>query len=113
MDQKFVSGLGNIYVNESLFRSKIHPLRSCQKLNKQDIKNLVSNIKKVLTSSILKGGSSIENFKDIYGNNGNFQQSFYVYDRENEKCSRTLCQGKIKRFIVSSRSCYCCDTCQK
>ena len=63
MDQTFVSGLGNIYVNEVLFMSKINPLRICNSLNKKEIKNLILNIKKILRFSISKGGSSIKDFK--------------------------------------------------
>jgi len=59
MDQTFVSGLGNIYVNEALFMSKIRPSRMCNSLNKNEIKNLILNIKKILRFSISKGGSSI------------------------------------------------------
>ena len=62
MDQTFVSGLGNIYVNEALFMSKIKPLRICNSLNKNEIKNLIFNIKKILKFAISKGGSSIKRF---------------------------------------------------
>jgi len=112
MDQTFVSGLGNIYVNEVLFKSKIYPLRSCAKLNKNEIRILILNIKKILKNSILKGGSSIKDFKDTYGKNGKFQQFFQVYGRENKNCSRISCKGKIKKFFISSRSSFYCENCQ-
>jgi len=76
MDQTFVSGLGNIYVNEALFMSKIKPLRACNSLSENEIKNLILNIKKILTLSILKGGSSIRNFENTLGKSGSFQQFF-------------------------------------
>ena len=112
MDQTFVSGLGNIYVNEALFMSKVHPLRSCNSLNKQEIKNLILNIKKILILSISKGGSSIKNFKNTLGKSGNFQQFFRVYMRENKNCSRISCKGKIKKIQISNRSSFYCNKCQ-
>ena len=62
MDQTFVAGLGNIYVNEVLFLSKIHPQKLCNKLSSKDINNLINSIKKVLKQSIKLGGSSIKNY---------------------------------------------------
>ena len=76
MDQTFVSGLGNIYVNEVLYMSKINPLRNCSTLNTNDIKNLIYNIRKVLKFSISKGGASIKDFKNAVGETGSFQQFF-------------------------------------
>ena len=112
MDQTFVSGLGNIYVNEALFMSKIHPLRTCKSLNKNEIKNLILNIKKVLALSISKGGSSIKNFKNIFGKSGDFQQFFKVYGQENKNCSRISCSGKIQKIQISNRSSFYCNECQ-
>ena len=112
MDQTFLSGLGNIYVNEVLFMSKIKPLRICKSLNKIEIKDLILNIKKILNLSISKGGSSIKDFKNAHGKSGNFQQYFYVYGKKNKRCSRISCTGKIKRISISSRSSFYCNRCQ-
>jgi formamidopyrimidine-DNA glycosylase len=112
MDQAFVSGLGNIYVNEALFMSKIKPLRVCNSLNKVEIKSLILNIKKILKIAISKGGSSIRNFQDTVGKSGNFQQFFYVYGQENKNCSRNSCKGKIRKINISNRSCFYCTACQ-
>lgn len=113
MDQTFVSGLGNIYVNEVLFMSKVHPLKMCDSLNKKVIKNLILNVKKVLKFSISKGGSSIRDFKNTFGKSGSFQQFFHVYAQENNNCSRNSCTGKIKKILISSRSTFYCNNCQK
>ena len=113
MDQTFVSGLGNIYVNEVLFMSKVHPLKMCDSLNKKAIKNLILNVKKVLKFSISKGGSSIRDFKNTFGKSGSFQQFFHVYAQENNNCSRNSCTGKIKKILISSRSTFYCNNCQK
>ena len=112
MDQTFVSGLGNIYVNEALFASKIHPLKLCNNLSKIEIKNLIINIKKILQLSILKGGSSIRDFKNTLGKSGSFQQFFRVYGQESKKCSRISCNGKIKKIQISNRSSFYCNKCQ-
>ena len=112
MDQTFVSGLGNIYVNESLFMSRIHPLKLCNYLKKNEIKNLIFNIKKILKTSIIKGGSSIKDFKNIDGKSGGFQSYFKVYGRDNKNCSRIPCSGKIRKISISGRSSFYCDKCQ-
>ena len=112
MDQTFVSGLGNIYVNETLFKSKIHPLRMSNSLNNKEIKNLILSIKKILRLSISKGGSSIRDFKNIFGKSGNFQQFFKVYGQENKNCSRISCKGKIQKIQISNRSSFYCNKCQ-
>ena len=112
IDQTFVSGLGNIYVNEALFLSKIHPLRQCSNLERKSIKNLIYNIRKVLKIAINQGGSSIRDFKNVYGKSGNFQQFFNVYGQENKNCSRISCKGKIKKISISNRSSFYCNVCQ-
>jgi len=112
MDQTFVSGLGNIYANEALFLSKIHPLRQCSNLERKSIKNLIYNIRRVLKISINQGGSSIKDFKNAYGKSGNFQQFFNVYGQENKNCSRISCKGKIKKISISNRSSFYCNSCQ-
>ena len=112
MDQAFVSGVGNIYANEALFMSEINPLRLSSGLKKNEIKKLISCVKSVLKFSILKGGSSIKDFKNTSGKSGDFQSFFKVYGRENKNCSRISCKGKIKRIQISSRSSFYCDMCQ-
>ena len=112
MDQTFVSGLGNIYVNEALFMSKIKPLRICKSLNKKEMKNLIFNIKKILKFSISKGGSSVRDFQNTLGKSGNFQQFFHVYGQKNKNCSRISCKGIIKKITISNRSSFYCNRCQ-
>jgi len=113
MDQSFVSGLGNIYVNEVLFLSKINPFRASNKLRRKEIKSLIYNIKKILKISIHKGGSSIKDFKNTQGEGGKFQQLFNVYGLENINCSRISCIVKIKKRSISNRSSFYCSKCQK
>ena len=113
MDQSFVSGLGNIYVNEVLHIAKVNPLKVSNKLKHIEIKKITSAIKLILRVAILNGGSSIRDFENTLGKKGNFQQLFKVYGRENKKCSRISCKGKIKRILISNRSSFFCDLCQK
>jgi len=113
MDQKFVSGIGNIYASEILFRCKIRPTTYVMKLSKKDCKNIISFSKEVLNSAIKKGGSSIRDFRDTFGKSGNFQKEFKVYQRENLNCLKKKCTGKIKKIFISNRSTFFCNTCQK
>ena len=113
LDQKFVSGIGNIYASEILFFCKINPTKFAMKLSKTDCKNIISYSKKVLNKAIKKGGSSIRDFRNTTGKSGNFQKEFQVYQRENLNCLRSKCQGRIKKIFISNRSTFFCNTCQK
>jgi len=113
LDQNFVSGIGNIYASEILFFCKINPKKKARDLKKEDCKDIIINSKKVLLDSIKKGGSSIRNFKNISGEKGSFQKSFKVYDREGLNCKRINCDGIIQKKIISNRSTFFCNTCQK
>tara|TARA_B110000114_G_scaffold37111_1_gene38748 strand:- start:15 stop:878 length:864 start_codon:yes stop_codon:yes gene_type:complete len=113
IDQKFVSGIGNIYASEILFLCKIKPTTYGMRLSKEECKRIILFSKNVLKKAIKKGGSSIRNFKNTSGQNGNFQKEFKVYQRENLNCLRKKCDGKIKKIFVSNRSTFFCNTCQK
>ena len=113
LDQKFVSGIGNIYASEILYYSKINPFKQAKKLSKIDIKKIKHFSKLVLNKAIKRGGSSIRNFKNIQGRNGNYQNEFKVYQRENLNCLNKSCYGKIKKKTISNRSTFFCNTCQK
>ena len=113
IDQKFVSGIGNIYASEILFLSRINPTTYAMKLSKEDCKRIISFSKSVLSKAIKKGGSSIRDFKNTSGENGNFQKEFKVYQREGLNCLRKKCDGKIKKIFVSNRSTFFCNNCQK
>ena len=113
LDQKFVSGIGNIYASEILFLCKINPNTYAMKLWKNDCKKIIYYSKSVLKKAIEKGGSSIRDFKNTEGKNGSFQKEFKVYQRENQGCSRKNCHGKIKKIFISNRSTFFCNICQK
>ena len=113
LDQKFVSGIGNIYASEILFLSKIKPNKKANLFKKKDCKKIVFYSRKVLIKAINKGGSSIRDFKNTFGKKGGFQKEFKVYDREGLNCKRLNCSGIIKKKIISNRSTFFCNTCQK
>ena len=113
LDQKFVSGIGNIYANEILFCCKINPLKKAKSLTKQNIKNIRYFSKSILNQAIKKGGSSIRDFKNAEGKNGSYQNEFKVYQRENLNCLNKDCFGKIKKKVISKRSTFFCNKCQK
>ena len=113
LDQKFVSGIGNIYANEILYLSKINPKIPVKKLKKPQFKLLIKNSKKVLLNAINKGGSTIRDFKNTLGSAGNFQKEFKVYGRQKLNCLRSNCTGVITKIVQSNRSTFLCKLCQK
>ena len=113
MDQKFVSGLGNIYVNEILYASRINPNTSCFKLKKSQIFRILKFTKLILQSSIKKGGSTILNYHNSEGRTGSYQSEFKVYNRTNNFCLTSGCNKKIIMNIVNGRSQFYCPKCQK
>ena len=113
MDQKCVSGLGNIYVNEILFFSGVKPSRKVKSLKDFELKNIVKNTKKILRNSIKLGGSSIKDFSSDDGKRGKFQQYFSVYGREGKNCSNVDCNKVVFRTVISNRATFFCKKCQK
>ena len=113
IDQNFVSGIGNIYASEILFLCKINPEIKGKSLTIQECSNLAKKTKKVLEEAILKGGSTIRDFKNTVGLKGNFQKSFKVYQREGMICKRHKCNGIIQKKKFSNRSTFLCNICQK
>ncbi|WP_300033141.1 bifunctional DNA-formamidopyrimidine glycosylase/DNA-(apurinic or apyrimidinic site) lyase [uncultured Roseobacter sp.] len=113
LDQKIVSGLGNIYVCEALFRAKIHPKRKAGRISEPRVASLVPIIRQVLADAIDAGGSSLRDFRQADGELGYFQHSFDVYGRENDPCRAAGCPGVIGRIVQSGRSSFYCAQCQR
>ena len=113
LDQKTIAGLGNIYVCEALFRSKIHPTRPARRVSKERISRLVPIIRDVLSDAIQAGGSSLRDFRQADGELGYFQHNFDVYGREGEPCRTPGCPSVIRRIVQSGRSTFYCPTCQR
>lgn len=110
LDQKIISGLGNIYCNDTLFEAKIHPSRFGSSLSNNEIKRIISASKKILEKGISLKGSSLKDkmYTDIYGNFGRYQDSFLVYNQKN--CPE--CLSDLKKIYIKKRSSYFCPKCQ-
>ena len=113
LDQKIVSGLGNIYVCEALFRAKLSPIRKAGQIAEKRIRALVPIIHDVLSEAITAGGSSLRDYRQADGELGYFQHTFQVYDREGQPCQTPACAGTIARIVQSGRSSFYCTQCQR
>ena len=111
LNQKLLSGVGNIYADESLFRAGIRPRRRAASLTRKELSRLYAAIQEVLKEAISAGGSSISNYVDADGEEGFFQLQHRVYGRENEPC--LVCKTPIKRIVIGGRSSHYCPKCQK
>jgi formamidopyrimidine-DNA glycosylase len=113
MDQKFISGLGNIYVNEILFFSGVKPTKRIKKIKDFEIQKIVKFSKKIIAKAITLGGSSIKNFSSSSGKKGSFQQYFSVYGKKGKNCTKVKCIGKIEKIVIANRASFFCNKCQK
>lgn len=111
LDQKIVVGLGNIYVDEALFRSGIHPERLANSLSEAEISKLYEEIKLTLTEAVEKGGSTIRSYVNSQGHIGMFQLELLAYGRKGEPC--TNCGTTLERKVVGGRGTVYCPKCQK
>lgn len=111
MDGHVVVGVGNIYASESLFRARIHPETSANKLTLKQCEKLVLEIKNTLQDALAAGGSSLRDFFGTDGSAGYFQQEYFVYGRTDEPCK--ICEKPIKNIRLGQRSTFYCEQCQK
>jgi formamidopyrimidine-DNA glycosylase len=111
MDSHLVVGVGNIYANESLFMSRIKPIRKAGTLTRKNCEDLVRNIKFVLTHSIEQGGTTLRDFVGGDGKPGYFKQELLVYGRGGEPCSE--CGKRLKEVRMTDRTTVYCVDCQK
>jgi len=113
MKQEFITGLGNIYANEVLYRSNIHPLRLISSLNKKEVRNLYQQIKLVLSDAVKLRGSTVadEAYRDTDGEKGKFAKKLKVYARKGESCIK--CGHPVEVIRIEGRSSFICPQCQK
>ena len=113
LDQNIISGIGNIYSDEILYRSKIHPQRTISRLTLVNLKNIYKAIRLILREAIRSKGSTVGygDYRDPEGKSGGYSKLIQVYGRENKKCF--TCKALIKRIKFGSRSSYFCPKCQK
>jgi formamidopyrimidine-DNA glycosylase len=113
MDQGVVAGIGNIYSDEILWTANVHPERTPKSLASKEIKDIWKATVEILKHSITMGGDSMSDYRNVYGEKGNFQNAHKVYRRTKEKCLKKGCAGTICRKIIGGRSSHFCDTHQK
>lgn len=113
MDQSIIAGIGNIYSDEILWTANVHPERTPSSLTKKEMKSMWEATKKILFSSIKMGGDSMSDYRNIYGQKGNFQNAHKVYRRTKELCLKRGCKGIITRKIIGGRSSHFCNIHQK
>ena len=111
LNQRFLRGLGNIYVDESLFRARIHPLAIAPRLSRQRIARLHESIGATLRLAIEHRGSSISDYVDAAGERGSFQLLHQVYGKEGSPCP--VCGEPIRKITVAQRGTHYCPRCQR
>jgi formamidopyrimidine-DNA glycosylase len=110
LDQTRIAGLGNIYVDESLFLGSIHPTRPCRSLASQEVKKLHGAIVSVIQTALSEGGTTFSDFRQVTGVNGNYGNVAWVYRRTGEPCR--VCAALIEKIRMAGRSCHFCPHCQ-
>jgi len=111
LDQRLVAGLGNIYVDEALFRARIHPRRTLQSLTPDEIERLHEAIVHVLRRAIGSGGTSFSDYRTTWGQLGSYQEELSVFRKTGAPCPR--CGAPIERAVVAGRGTHYCPHCQK
>jgi formamidopyrimidine-DNA glycosylase len=111
MDQRKVSGIGNIYASEILFAARVKPARLANSLTVQEITKIFQASKAILKNAIKHRGTTFSDYVDTNGKKGGFSRLLKVYEREGESCFG--CQGVIKNMKIAGRSTYFCEKCQK
>jgi formamidopyrimidine-DNA glycosylase len=106
-----LSGVGNIYADEALFRAGIRPRRRASSLTHEQLRKLHLAVQEVLNEAIAAGGSSVSDYVNADGEAGFFQLQHRVYGREGEPC--LVCETPIKRVVIAGRSSHYCPECQK
>jgi len=111
LDQSLISGLGNIYVDESLFAAGIRPSRRANGLTRGEIERLYSAIEALIRKAIKYRGTTFNNYRDAQGKKGNFVSKLQVYGRDKERCLK--CGNIIKKIKIAGRGTHYCPHCQK
>lgn len=111
LDQRRIAGVGNIYADEMLFDARIHPQTQASSLRKPAAERLYESMRKILALAIASKGSTLRDYRDADGNEGNFQESHKVYDRTGEPC--VVCGTPIRMTRIGGRSSHFCPKCQR
>jgi len=111
LDQEIIAGIGNIYANEILFLTKIHPEEYGCNLSDQNILDIIKHTKTILERAIQLGGTTVHTYQAVDGITGRFQQELLVHSREGQACP--VCHKEILKIVVNTRGTYYCPHCQK
>ncbi|GAA0429436.1 DNA-formamidopyrimidine glycosylase [Lentibacillus halophilus] len=111
LDQTVVAGLGNIYVDETLFKANIHPLHKANKLKKKESKAIWEASIATLREAVDQGGTTIRSYVNSQGDIGMFQQRLFVYGRDGDPCK--MCGRAIVKMKIGDRGTHVCVSCQK
>jgi formamidopyrimidine-DNA glycosylase len=111
MNQAVIAGIGNIYADEALYYASIHPLRPASSLSRDEVRLLHEGIVSVLSLGIEHGGTSFNEYRDLWGEAGDNYNHVRVYQREGEPCPR--CGTAIERIVVAQRGTHFCPNCQR
>ena len=111
LDQTLVAGLGNIYVDEVLWRAKVHPSRTSNSLTAQEARKVHDETINVLGQAVEKGGSTIRTYTNAFGEDGTMQEFHQVYDKTGQACSR--CGAIIEKIQLGGRGTHFCPKCQR
>jgi formamidopyrimidine-DNA glycosylase len=111
LDQRTLAGLGNIYVDEALWRARIHPMRPARELDGAEVRALREGIKRALDAGIARQGATLRDYRQPDGSRGSMQNEFKVYGRTDEPCDR--CGTPIEKTRVGGRGTWYCPTCQR
>lgn len=110
LDQKRIAGVGNIYANEALYLAQIHPQKQAQSVTKSEAISLYHSLKRVLKKAIDAGGTTIQDYRNINGDKGEYARKLTVYGKEGDKCPK--CDSQVQRIVFSNRSAFYCPSCQ-
>ena len=110
LDQRRMAGVGNIYADEALFRARVHPLRAAGSVSGAQWALLRDTVREALQEGIDANGASIDDFRDLDGARGSFQDRFLVHRRAGEPCP--VCGGPIRKIVAAGRGTYVCERCQ-
>jgi formamidopyrimidine-DNA glycosylase len=113
MDQELIAGVGNIYSDEALWLAGIDPRSNPSKIPDQYLKKIFEAMKKVLHKGIDFGGDSMSDYRNVYGERGEFQNKHNAYRKTGQKCAKPGCGGQIKRIVIGARSGHFCPKHQK
>jgi formamidopyrimidine-DNA glycosylase len=111
LDQSFVSGIGNIYVDEILFAARINPTRKASDLSDKEIERLHEVMRQILRNGIRLRGTTVKSYRDVLGRKGNYQTQLKVFRKAGDPC--VGCDGQVVKTFVGQRETFYCPSCQK